>query len=62
MICPVDFKTCIDDICYGAGCIRAGGDMLTRCDKCRSPTESTLDCIVLCEDCDDPDVWEGVYD
>lgn len=35
-ICPVDFKPCCDDICYGAGCLRTRGaeSILTRCDGC----------------------------
>jgi hypothetical protein len=31
-ICPKDLKPCIDDLCYGSGCLRLDGEpMLERC-------------------------------
>jgi hypothetical protein len=31
-ICPADMKPCCDDLCYGGGCMRLGGEsMLERC-------------------------------
>lgn len=35
--CPADLKPCIDDLCYGGGCLNplaAGEAMLMRCDGC----------------------------
>jgi len=35
MRCPKDLKPCIDDLCYGGGCIRMdGAPMYSRCDGC----------------------------
>ncbi len=33
--CPADHKPCIDDLCYGGGCLALGGEpMLDRCHGC----------------------------
>jgi hypothetical protein len=32
--CPADGKPCIDDLCYGGGCLRTGEPMLTPCPGC----------------------------
>lgn len=33
--CPATLKPCIDDLCYGGGCLRLGGEeMLTPCSGC----------------------------
>lgn len=38
MLCPIDLASCIDDLCYGGGCIRCEGeDMIEVCDVCRKP-------------------------
>lgn len=29
--CPVDMTACVDDLCYGGGCIESGESMLVRC-------------------------------
>lgn len=35
MICPKDFQPCIDDLCYGGGCIRMEGmAVYEKCDGC----------------------------
>jgi hypothetical protein len=34
-ICPNDLKPCLDDLCYGSGCLRLPGvPMLTACTGC----------------------------
>jgi hypothetical protein len=34
-ICPATLKPCIDDPCYGSGCLRMpGAPMLTKCHGC----------------------------
>jgi hypothetical protein len=34
-ICPADYHACIDDLCYGGGCLKARGvPMLTPCSGC----------------------------
>jgi hypothetical protein len=34
-ICPADLKPCIDDLCYGSGCLRLSGEpMLVKCGGC----------------------------
>jgi hypothetical protein len=34
-ICPATMKPCVDDICYGGGCLLAPGvPLLTRCGGC----------------------------
>lgn len=34
-LCPKDFKPCIDDLCYGGGCLRMpGASILHKCDGC----------------------------
>ena len=30
-ICPADFKPCVNDICYGGGCLKCGESMLDYC-------------------------------
>ena len=38
-VCPIDFKSCCDDICHGGGCLRTGGseEMLEVCQLCHKP-------------------------
>ena len=52
MYCPVDGHPCCDDICYGSECLRGGGEMLDRCERCNGLFEP-LGCEVTCEGCDD---------
>ena len=38
MLCPKDMKPCIDDLCYGGGCIECdGAPMYHLCDGCGQP-------------------------
>lgn len=35
-ICPSTFNGCIDDLCYGSGCLKAPGEvMLMKCSGCK---------------------------
>lgn len=34
MYCPKDLQTCMDDLCYGGGCLLTGGAMYHKCDGC----------------------------
>lgn len=37
MLCPKDLKPCMDDLCYGGGCICSGYEgmgMYYKCDGC----------------------------
>ena len=37
MFCPKDLKPCIDDLCYGGGCMeRNGAEMLYRRSGCKA--------------------------
>lgn len=33
--CPVDLTNCCDDLCYGGGCLKGGGEMLDFCQLCK---------------------------
>lgn len=55
-LCPKDFKPCIDDVCYGAGCMRMGGyPMYTQCNGCGQPVamDGSDDDFCTCEPDDD---------
>lgn len=61
-ICPKDFKPCIDDVCYGAGCMKSPyhESVLLPCDGCGGLMEADEghyceDCLYEDEDCDDMD-------
>ena len=45
-VCPIDLRPCCDDICYGAGCLRGGGeDMIQICHLCHKPViDGECDC------------------
>lgn len=54
MLCPRDFKPCIDDLCYGGGCIESdGAAMYTRCPGCHAliSDDDTYGCT--CDDYED---------
>lgn len=53
MICPKDMKPCIDDLCYGGGCIAMdGAAMYYRCNCGQLVSDDDhFDCI--CEEYDD---------
>jgi hypothetical protein len=36
-LCPANFQGCIDDLCYGGGCLKLadGTPMLERCPGCK---------------------------
>lgn len=35
--CPADLKPCMDDLCYGGGCLKLEGEtMLTPCSGCKA--------------------------
>ncbi len=56
MICPADLKPCIDDLCYGGGCLRMGGEtMLSPCYVCGNliPSDGSEPC-----DCDGEPEYE----
>jgi hypothetical protein len=57
-ICPATLKPCIDDVCYGNGCLKLpSAPMLTKCNGCGKLVaidgSNTDDC-----ECD-PDEWYG---
>ncbi len=60
MICPKDFQPCVDDMCYGGGCMRMNGEpMLTRCDSCGCICDDNLNGVCdLCELDDEQDYIE----
>jgi hypothetical protein len=51
MICPRDWKYCIDDCCT-VSCIRGGGFVMQRCDYCGNPYSDEEGCS-YCLDNDD---------
>jgi hypothetical protein len=54
MVCPKDFKPCIDDLCYGGGCIRMPGyPMIRRCEYCGQLVDDEGDLECDCEN-DEP--------
>lgn len=61
-ICPATLKPCIDDICYGSGCLRLGGEcLLTKCD-CGKLIALDGSCTDDCT-CDPPDYdGEDLFD
>ena len=49
MICPKDMKPCIDDLCYGGGCIEMNGaPMYYRCACGQLVSDGDMD-NCLCE-------------
>jgi hypothetical protein len=55
MLCPKDFKPCIDDLCYGGGCLEMdGAPMYSRCDGCGAPVSDEDMDLCTC----DPDDYE----
>ena len=58
-ICPKDGKPCIDDVCYGAGCLRSNfyEEILSECSHCGSLGSDSEPCECEYEDYDD-----GYYD
>jgi hypothetical protein len=69
VICPKDYTPCMDDLCYGGGCIEMGGEsMLAQCKGCGLfCAEELLSCMGTCPDCamgddEDRDWEEEFYD
>lgn len=53
MLCPKDRKPCVDDLCYGSGCMRMSGKpMLEVCGVCGKSIdeESPIDNDCICVD------------
>jgi hypothetical protein len=59
-LCPVDGKGCCDDLCYGGGCIRGGGEMLHFCHICEQYHDDE-DSFDECDGGDDDD-FEDDFD
>lgn len=54
MYCPVDFKPCCDDLCYGGGCIRANGEpMYYPCPGCHKLISDDDTDMCRCDPCDE---------
>ena len=48
-VCPVDYKSCPDDMCHGAGCVRSSGEeMIDLCDFCGQELEFNSPCVNWC--------------
>lgn len=55
--CPKDGRPCMDDLCYGGGCLLLQGEpMLDRCEECGELDQIGLS--GLCQDCLDERVAE----
>jgi len=56
----MDYEPCCDDICHGAGCIRAGGEeMIEICQRCNEPIEEDAGCVCDEDDSHDYDEESG---
>lgn len=59
--CPATLQPCIDDLCYGSGCLKAGGHvMLMHCSGCSqligvdgTDPDDACECEPVCYDDDD---------
>lgn len=61
MICPKDNKPCIDDICYGCGCVQMDGyPMLKICDICHGTIDSEILDLGTCTCDEDDDFYDDV--
>ena len=57
-ICPKDHQPCVDDLCYGSGCMRMGGyEMLQRCRVCNGLIDNEEPDYSTCT-CGDEFPWE----
>lgn len=56
-VCPADFKPCIDDVCYGSGCLRLRGSVpvLVPCNGCGQLVG--IDGTDPCDACQCDDDW-----
>lgn len=56
MLCPKDFNPCMDDLCYGGGCIAdgcVGLSMYRKCDGCGALISDDDIDECTCDDADD---------
>lgn len=60
MLCPKDLKPCIDDLCYGGGCIFTGEAMYSLCSGCGNYSSDDDDMDCTCPPGDDD--WEEFDD
>lgn len=64
-ICPATMKPCLDDICYGSGCLKMPGEpMLTHCIGCGEliALDGSDDEACECDEWGGPDEWDGADD
>lgn len=51
VICPKTLHPCIDDLCYGGGCLELGGaPMLSKCPGCGALISDEDDMNCTCEE------------
>jgi len=57
MLCPKDGRNCMDDLCYGGGCLAMDGyPMLGVCDFCGGSIDEEIPDCGTCS-CGDDDAW-----
>lgn len=55
--CPKDFRPCIDDLCYGGGCIEMdGAPMYNKCAGCGKFVSDDDHDNCICDDYDYPEI------